>query len=217
MLNKRPKHKIRGAVDKSVEQRKQEGIKSFLMLIFGAIAVAMLGVFFYLSPFFHQINPAVTSDDTSKPVEIPKSETSTQSYQFYEILPKQEFPSVAGSVSIAPPVVDTPVVVDTVVTDTASVPEAEPLDDDSNRIHIQSANTYILQIYSYDNADEADQKRAEVIMAGVDAEVVKRLDGDAPIYQVVSLPVDSRDEIMKAYRLLKASGIDSVVVEQKRQ
>ncbi|MDO4251373.1 MAG: SPOR domain-containing protein, partial [Moraxella sp.] len=74
--------------------------------------------------------------------------------------------------------------------------------------------TYILQVRSFENPDEADQKRAEVMMVGVDAKVVKRDINGTTLYQVVSTPLASKDELMMAYDRLQMSGIDAVVLEQ---
>ncbi|MFP3366797.1 SPOR domain-containing protein, partial [Pseudoalteromonas sp. SIMBA_148] len=49
---------------------------------------------------------------------------------------------------------------------TASIQAAKP------------AATYILQINSFSDADEADRRRAQVLMAGVDARVIKNTTGN---------------------------------------
>ncbi len=227
------KPKVHGAIDKEEEKRKKSGLKNLLMMIFGATVVAAAGVMLYSSPLLNQ--------KTTPPVNavaevVPLQETTpppTSEYQFYEILPEQEFRSVPEGISTADEPseqgdlrVDTVVKGDkpatppveeeiTVVEENATYDEPEPV------IHIEKSNpdiTYILQVRTYDNASEADQRRAEVIMAGVDAEVLKRTDSNGSmLYQVVSTPMASRDVAMTAYNRLKSNGIDSVVVEQKRQ
>ncbi len=43
------------------------------------------------------------------------------------------------------------------------------------------------------DADEADRRRAQVLMAGVDARVVKNTTGNGlPLYQVISRPMNKR-------------------------
>lgn len=79
------------------------------------------------------------------------------------------------------------------------------------------AATYILQINSFSNADEADRRRAQVLMAGVDAKVVKNKTANGePIYQVVSRPMDNRKAVSGAQQRLQNNGIDSIIVEQRR-
>lgn len=93
-------------------------------------------------------------------------------------------------------------------------------DATDNRVAIRDAtpmNTYILQINSFDNADEADRRRAEVLMAGVDAQIVKkRLPDDSMVYQVISRPMPNAQMAAQAQRRLQNSGIDSLIVEQRR-
>ncbi|AAZ19793.1 conserved hypothetical protein [Psychrobacter arcticus 273-4] len=79
------------------------------------------------------------------------------------------------------------------------------------------AATYILQINSFGDADEADRRRAQVLMAGVDAKVVKNTtDNGLPIYQVISRPMSSRQAVATAQQRLQNKGIDSIIVEQRR-
>ncbi|WP_201586789.1 SPOR domain-containing protein [Psychrobacter jeotgali] len=79
------------------------------------------------------------------------------------------------------------------------------------------ATTYILQINSFSSADEADRRRAQVLMAGVDARVVKNMTGNGlPIYQVISRPMNNRQAVANAQQRLQNNGIDSIIVEQRR-
>lgn len=88
-----------------------------------------------------------------------------------------------------------------------------------NRVRIEpaaAAPTYILQINSFDNADDADQRRAEVLMAGVDAQIVKRRLADGQhVHQVISRPMPTSNMAAEAQRRLQNSGIDSLIVEQR--
>ena len=79
------------------------------------------------------------------------------------------------------------------------------------------AATYILQINSFGDAYEADRRRAQVLMAGVDARVVKNTTGNGlPIYQVISRPMNNRQAVATAQQRLQNNGIDSIIVEQRR-
>lgn len=228
-------HTERGAVDKEFETRKKGGMHSLLMMALGACLAIMIAVFFYMSPFFNQ----KTTAPLNVPLEVvPLAESDVQqpSFEFYEVLPEQEFRSIPEGVSVqsqAEEVIqELPIdetvhrsntrseFVDTEPAEIVVVEENATYDEPTPVIHIQpvpSAVTYILQVRSYDDADDADRRRAEVLMTGVDAEVVKRRDGAGNvIYQVVSTPFVSRDSAMMAYKRLQSNGIDSVVVEQKR-
>ncbi len=76
---------------------------------------------------------------------------------------------------------------------------------------------YILQINSYDEANQADKRRAQVLMAGVDAKVIKKLNGGTIVYQVVSTSMSKPSEVLKSQRLLQKNGIDSLIIEQRRK
>lgn len=80
-----------------------------------------------------------------------------------------------------------------------------------------AAKTYILQINSFGSADEADRRRAQVLMAGIDAAVVKKTTGNGqPLYQVISRPMNNRQQVVSAQQKLQNNGIDSLIVEQRR-
>ena len=77
--------------------------------------------------------------------------------------------------------------------------------------------SYILQINSFSNAEEADKRRAQVLMAGVDAHVVKsRMSNGQVVYQVVSPTMTNRQKVVSAQQRLQNNGIDSLIVEQRR-
>ena len=85
-------------------------------------------------------------------------------------------------------------------------------------VNSEPSKTYILQINSFDNADEADTRRAEVLMAGVDAQIVKkRLDDGSMLYQVISRQMPNNEMATQAQRRLQNSGIDSLIVEQRKK
>lgn len=80
-----------------------------------------------------------------------------------------------------------------------------------------ATKTYILQINSFGSADEADRRRAQVLMAGVDASVVKKnMANGQPLYQVISRSMNNRQQVVSAQQKLQNNGIDSLIVEQRR-
>lgn len=116
---------------------------------------------------------------------------------------------------------DTQTADDNQATATADNPPVNDKKPADNRININDADTvrtFILQINSFDNADAADRRRAEVLLAGVDAQIVKkRLPDESIVYQVISRPMSSPQMAAQAQRRLQSSGIDSLIVEQRRQ
>lgn len=184
MLTKRPKAPIRGAVDKKHEWQQKQGIKKLLWLLLGVALCIVLGVFLSLSPSLHKKTTTNSKDETPPPLAM--------EYEFYERLPKQRFVGALDTV--------------------APMPSSTFVVDDYKPLPTTIPEHYTLQIQSYDNADAAEQKRGQVMMAGVEATVAKRVQDDGKVvYRVMSPPLDEQ-AAHGAYDRLKASGIDSVVI-----
>ena len=73
---------------------------------------------------------------------------------------------------------------------------------------------YILQVRSYDDPDQADARRAEIILNGLSADVIQSTENGKVWYRVVSGPYDSQDAAIIAQQTLQHSGIDSIVVKR---
>lgn len=81
---------------------------------------------------------------------------------------------------------------------------------------VETNRRYILQINSFKTAEEADARRAQVLIAGVDAQIVKKgLSDGTIIYQVISRPMVSEQAVADAQTRLQDNGIDSLIVEQR--
>lgn len=208
-----------GAVDVVEENRKKEAMRGLFFMLLGAVIAGMVGVFFYLSPF---LGKEKTSPALNEPVKVTPINTENKpndEYRFYEILPKQDFQSTPDGASMQDKPQqkeELPVdkVVKTAPPETMVVEEDDSETYDDISISVAPKSTYILQVRSFENSDEADQKRAEVLMAGVDAEIVKREINGTVLYQVVSSAFDTEEEAVFAYNRLQSSGIDAVVVER---
>ncbi len=74
--------------------------------------------------------------------------------------------------------------------------------------------SFILQVRSYPDPDSADARRAEIILNGLSADVVKSVENGKIWYRVVSGPYDSQDAAVAAQQTLQHSGIDSIVVKR---
>lgn len=107
----------------------------------------------------------------------------------------------------------------------ASPPSSEP-DDHEKSTHENSVNDttpiiqennvrYVLQINSFETQKDADDRRAQVLLAGVNAQVVVRDFNGQTLYQVVSMPMNDKTEIMRAQQKLSNHGIDALVIEQR--
>ncbi|UNU72850.1 SPOR domain-containing protein [Moraxella nasovis] len=221
-------HKKRpSAVYRDIENQKKNAVTSLVWLISGVFVMAGLAILLYLSPMFgnHQNADQAEPEQLVEPIATPAHPESE--YEFYDVLPKQDFSSTPDETIDFGGTQNT---ADTVVSEQANdEPVATVLEDDHVTSNGDQANTstsdqdaqstFILQIRSYDNAEDADLRRTDVLMAGVDAVVVRRIDPKTqkPLYQVISLPMTSREEVSRAMRLLQSNGIDALMVEQRHK
>ncbi|MDO4894761.1 SPOR domain-containing protein [Moraxella sp.] len=229
------------AVYKKDQERASLGVSSLLWLLVGVVIIVVAGSILYLSPLFASFHKTAAPVDETV-VTTPDEPEKKIEFEFYEVLPEQDFHSVPEGVSVQDQQANTHTIAkpDAVVrpakpTSTTKKTDEQPKTQQSqdSTLTADDANdgntadnhdnkddaktTYILQIRSYTNADEADVKRAEVLMSGVDAVVVRRDDGanGTHFYQVVSTPMASQEAASLAYQKLKNNGIDALIVEQK--
>lgn len=240
MSNKRYKTPI----NRQTQAKTTTGLNSLLWMFVGAIIAVMVGVFFYLSPLFDGFRNEVDVNPNIDVTPLPQETKPTTEYEFYEILPKRNFRTDGAEldsnatksqttnsqidVVVQAPKSDntqetksknTATEEDTTGGESSSIHKTQntPSEVVKGDIHIQkNSHTYILQIRSYDNPEEADQKRAEVMMAGINAKVIRRVDDTTGIelYQVVS-DVMNRETAIRASSRLRENGIDSLIIEQR--
>lgn len=235
---------FREPVDRRTEARTRSGWISLLWMFVGAVIAVMIGVFLYLSPLFDSYKPKEVDVNPEVAVEPLPQTPKPREYEFYEVLPKRDFQGGQSGLGQAPepapqestkeqqpttPAPATTKAVDVVVSakpdeitvveenDTYDAPTKEGETAKAQVSTTPVTRTYILQVRSYDNAEEADKKRNEVIMAGVDARVVHRIDpSGVALYQVISVPFSDRQEAEEAEKILGNNGIDVIVIEQRR-
>ncbi len=205
----------RGATQRPVQKEKvkQKLIPAWLWMIFGVLLGLSLAVLLYL---WQPWQPANRPIDATQPTDTsqPTQEDTNKDYQFYDLLPKQQVTPVpdeavptnpnagASQIIVAPPA-PAPVNQNAVHNDPAEIRSA-------------TAPQYLLQVNSYQNPDDADARRAEVLLVGLPADVRQSTLADGSIwFRVVSGPFASKAEALNAQHLLQDSGVDSLVVEQR--
>lgn len=218
-------------VPKKTKEAKSSGLLSLLWLILGAIIAAAVAALIYYSPLFDGFRGSEIEIKPEAPVAPITQTVPAPDYEFYEALPKQDFRSVPEGVSVQDSMDGSAKTVgaDTVVKAKSNqqAPEEamiEVIEEDATydgadeAAEDKPAITYILQIKSYTQAQDADERRAQVMLAGVDALVVRRTDKATgeDFYQVVSAPMASRQEASDALLRLRNNGIDALLVEQRR-
>ena len=151
----------------------------------------------------------------------PQNQISTQHYQedtnkdyrFYDLLPQQQVTPIPDQAMPETKSSNTVVIVE--------APKVEPAISNETELGLENSElpavyqpSYILQVRSYADPDSADARRAEIILNGLSADVVKSSEGGQTWYRVVSGPYDSADAALIAQQTLQRSGIDSIVVKR---
>ena len=109
----------------------------------------------------------------------------------------------------------TVVIVEAPRTETAASSAApDAIEAQINALPAERTPSYILQVRSYPDPDSADARRAEIILNGLSADVVKTVEGGKTWYRVVSGPYDTQEAAVIAQQTLQHSGIDSIVVKR---
>ncbi|RLZ07414.1 SPOR domain-containing protein [Acinetobacter sp. 2JN-4] len=147
---------------------------------------------------------------TQVPSEHYQEENTNKDYRFYDLLPQQQVTPIpqqavpetkqqGNIVIIESPRVET-------TEDSASLTPSEETPP--------APTTYILQVRSYPDPDSADARRAEIILNGLSADVVKTVENGQTWYRVFSGPYDSQEAALAAQQTLQHSGIDSIVIKR---
>lgn len=139
-------------------------------------------------------------------------EDTNKDYRFYDLLPNQQVTPIPEQAVPETQTQSQPVIVEAPAT-----PRDEEVDvglDVSEQVAAPVQPEYILQVRSYPDPDSADARRAEIILNGLSADVVKTTEGGQTWYRVISGPYDSQNAAVIAQQTLQHSGIDSIVVKR---
>ena len=150
----------------------------------------------------NQINSEHYQEDTNK------------DYRFYDLLPQQQVTPIPEQAVPESKNSSTVVIVE--------APQAEPAINnpvtepslEASEAPVAHQPSYILQVRSYSDPDSADARRAEIILNGLSADVVKSVENGQTWYRVMSGPYDSPEAAIMAQQTLQRSGIDSIVVKR---
>ena len=199
-----------GKTQRGVSERpnkpKKPLIPKWLGMLVAILAILCVGVMLMLWQPWQPV-PAknqVTSDHYQE-------EDTNKDYRFYDLLPQQQVTPIPeqavpetkqqGNVVI----IESPKP-ETTTEDPTAISSTEPT------APVQAS--YILQVRSYPDPDSADARRAEIILNGLSADVVKTVENGQTWYRVFSGPYDSQDAALAAQQTLQHSGIDSIVIKR---
>jgi len=141
-----------------------------------------------------------------------QEENTNKDYRFYDLLPQQQVtpipeqavPETKQRSNVV--IIESPKPETTAAEDPAGLTPSEPV--------APARATYILQVRSYPDPDSADARRAEIILNGLSADVVKSVENGQTWYRVFSGPYDSQESALAAQQTLQHSGIDSIVIKR---
>ncbi len=182
-------------------------VPAWLWTVFGILCGLSFLALIYLWQPWQPSSRDNGSTTTQAHTTTAPSTDSKKNFQFYDLLPKQQV---------------TPIPTQTVPTDVSPDDPATVVDSSGKDTSSASSgkaaghSAYILQVNSFQSADDADKQRAAVLLAGLPVDVRHTTDSTGQEwYRVISGPYDSRAEALKAQRQLQDSGIDAIVVEQE--
>ncbi|MFH7765362.1 SPOR domain-containing protein [Acinetobacter sp. BSP-28] len=141
-------------------------------------------------------------------------EDTNKDYRFYDLLPQQQVTPIPDQAVPETKKPETVVIVEAPEAETAPPTETAEPGLESTEAPVVQQPSYILQVRSYPDPDSADARRAEIILNGLSADVVKSVEGGQTWYRVISGPYDSAEAAIIAQQTLQRSGIDSIVVKR---
>jgi len=143
-----------------------------------------------------------------------QEEDTNKDYRFYDLLPQQQVTPIPEQAIPESKNQGTAMIVEAPSTAQPAASESAGIDTNQPATAPQQP-TYILQVRSYNDPDQADARRAEIILNGLSADVVKSTENGQVWYRVISGPYDTQDAALAAQQTLQHSGIDSIVIKRK--
>ncbi|MFB2578159.1 SPOR domain-containing protein [Acinetobacter sp. c2-A9] len=184
---------------KSVVPRQEQDPKKFKLPEWWWIpAFSLCCMVFLFALLFWQPWTPVTVDPIEQAASeaIAKQETN-KDYRFYDLLPQQQVTPIPSRA--------------TQEKETPQPIKAQAASEHSDA-EVPAQAQYILQIRSYETADEADARRAEILLSGLSAEIHIVSENQKIWYRVISGPYAGEANARQAQQILKNSGIDSILL-----
>ena len=198
-----------GKTQRGVSERpnkpKKPLIPKWLGMLVAILAILCVGVMLMLWQPWQPV-PAknqVTSDHYQE-------EDTNKDYRFYDLLPQQQVTPIPEQAVPETKQQGNVVIIESPKPETTT---EDPITITSTEPTAPDQASYILQVRSYPDPDSADARRAEIILNGLSADVVKTVENGQTWYRVFSGPYDSQDAELAAQQTLQHSGIDSIVIK----
>ena len=199
-----------GKTQRGVSERpnkpKKPLIPKWLGMLVAILAILCVGVMLMLWQPWQPV-PAknqVTSDHYQE-------EDTNKDYRFYDLLPQQQVTPIPEQAVPETKQQGNVVIIESPKPETTT---EDPTAISSTEPAVPAQASYLLQVRSYPDPDSADARRAEIILNGLSADVVKTVENGQTWYRVFSGPYDSQDAALAAQQTLQHSGIDSIVIKR---
>ena len=199
-----------GKTQRGVSERpnkpKKPLIPKWLGMLVAILAILCVGVMLMLWQPWQPV-PAknqVTSDHYQE-------EDTNKDYRFYDLLPQQQVTPIPEQAVPETKQQGNVVLIESPKPETTT---EDPITITSTEPTAPDQASYILQVRSYPDPDSADARRAEIILNGLSADVIKTVENGQTWYRVFSGPYDSQDAALAAQQTLQHSGIDSIVIKR---
>ena len=199
-----------GKTQRGVSERpnkpKKPLIPKWLGMLVAILAILCVGVMLMLWQPWQPV-PAknqVTSDHYQE-------EDTNKDYRFYDLLPQQQVTPIPEQAVPETKQQGNVVIIESPKPETTT---EDPITITSTEPTAPVQASYILQVRSYPDPDSADARRAEIILNGLSADVIKTVENGQTWYRVFSGPYDSQDAALAAQQTLQNSGIDSIVIKR---
>jgi len=201
-----------GKTQRGVSERPSKPKKPLIPAWLGTLVVILIVLSFAVALMLwkpwapvkpkNQINSEHYQEDTNK------------DYRFYDLLPQQQVTPIPDQAVPETKNSGTVVIVEAPEAETAPPADSAEPGLEAAEAPVAQQPSFILQVRSYPDPDSADARRAEIILNGLSADVVKSVEGGQTWYRVISGPYDSQEAAMIAQQTLQRSGIDSIVVKR---
>jgi len=211
-INKR-KSQVFGKTQRGVSERPNKPKKPLIPTWLGTLVIILIVLSFLMALMLWKPWEPVKPKNQAT-AEHSQEEDTNKDYRFYDLLPQQQVTPIPKEAVPEAKNQEAVVIVE------APRPEVDELETatepglDATEAPTPASASYILQVRSFDDPDQADARRAEIILNGLSADVVRSVENGKVWYRVVSGPYDSAESAIIAQQTLQHSGIDSIVVKR---
>lgn len=199
-----------GKTQRGVSERpnkpKKPLIPKWLGMLVAILAILCAGVMLML---WQPWQPVPAKNQVTS--EHYEEEDTNKDYRFYDLLPQQQVTPIPEQAVPETKQEGNVVIIESPKPETTT---ADPTTITSTETTTPVQASYILQVRSYPDPDSADARRAEIILNGLSADVIKTVENGQTWYRVFSGPYDSQDAALAAQQTLQHSGIDSIVIKR---